>query len=315
MKTKIEKNKYVFSFGILSLLMTIIYIKKDFCLFFLFLVISFLCFLYSKQIWFKTISKPIIKRIIELNNRKLKLLEEVKILEINKKQILKYILNKDENIEEINKYKEIVKQLRLKEKELNIEIIKLEDKKRTVEQIAKQEQLVIGAIEREERTFDILSQKNSILISQKEELEKDIKKLTNKSILLNKKKDFIKKCNFNYIDNINGYEFEKFIAELLGYLGYREVTTTKESSDYGIDVVAVKDSVRYAIQCKNYSQSVGNNAIQEAYSGKNFYDCHVAIVVTNNYFTNNANNQAKMNKVVLWDRSKLTELMRTLTEM
>ena len=143
----------------------------------------------------------------------------------------------------------------------------------------------------------------------------EIKKFTNKLLPLNNRKNFIEKCNFNYIDNIDGYEFEKFIAELLENLGYKEVLTTKESSDYGIDVVAVKDGIRYAIQCKNYSQSVGNNAIQEAYSGKNFYDCHVAIVVTNNYYTSNAINQAKMNKVVLWDRNKLDELMRTLTEM
>lgn len=315
MKTKTEKNKYAFSFGILSLLMTIIYIKKDSYLFLFFLIIAFACFLYSRKMWFKIISKPIIKRIIKLNDRKLKLLEEVKILETNKNQILKYVLNKNEKIEEINKYKETVKQLTLKEKELNIEIIKLEDKKRTIEQIVKQEQLVTRAIEGEERTFNILSQKNETLEKKKNELEMEIKKFTNKLLPLNNRKNFIEKCNFNYIDNIDGYEFEKFIAELLENLGYKEVLTTKESSDYGIDVVAVKDGIRYAIQCKNYSQSVGNNAIQEAYSGKNFYDCHVAIVVTNNYYTSNAINQAKMNKVVLWDRNKLDELMRTLTEM
>ena len=114
-----------------------------------------------------------------------------------------------------------------------------------------------------------------------------------------------------YIDNLAGYEFEEFIASLLNNLGY-EAKVTQESGDYGIDVVAIKDNIRYAIQCKNYSQPVGNKAIQEAYSGKNYYDCHVAIVVTNNHFTTNAINQAKMNKVVLWDRNKLEELIKAL---
>lgn len=315
MKTKIYKQKLIFSFGILNLLMSIMYIGRDIKIFLLFFIIAFTCFLFSRQILFKIIAKPIIKRIVKLNHAKSKLLKETSRLEINKQEILKYISNNEENINEINRYKETVNQLLLKEKELNREIIKLEDKKRTIEQITKQEEIITRAIEGEEKTFNILSKENETLEEKKKELEMEISRLTKTVIPLKKKTDFIQKYNIDYIDNLNGYEFEKFIAKLLESLGYRDVTTTKEGADYGIDVIAVKDDIRYAIQCKNYSQSVGNDAVQEAYSGKNFYNCHVSIVVTNNYFTANAINQAKMNKVVLWDRNKLNELIKELTEM
>lgn len=51
---------------------------------------------------------------------------------------------------------------------------------------------------------------------------------------------------------------------------------------------------------------------RQLYSGKNFYNCPVAIVLTNNYFTTGAINQAEKNGVVLWDRDKLKEFIETL---
>ena len=87
---------------------------------------------------------------------------------------------------------------------------------------------------------------------------------------------------------------------------------TKKTGDFGIDVMAEKNGVKYGFQCKNYSKAVGNKSVQEAYTGKNFYTCHVAIVVTNNYFTSGAMKQAEKSGVVLWDREKLNELIREI---
>ena len=83
----------------------------------------------------------------------------------------------------------------------------------------------------------------------------------------------------------NGIEFEHFTVELLLKNGFTKVKRTQSSGDYGIDVLAEKDSVTYVIQYKFYSSPVGNKAVQEAYSGKDFYRCMVAVVFTNNYFT------------------------------
>ena len=43
-------------------------------------------------------------------------------------------------------------------------------------------------------------------------------------------------------------------------------------------------------------------------------DCHVAVVLTNNFFTSSAKELAKKNNVLLWDRNKLKELINNLHE-
>lgn len=114
------------------------------------------------------------------------------------------------------------------------------------------------------------------------------------------------------IDNMSshGLDFERFSVELLSKNGFKNVKQTQGSGDYGIDVLAEKDGITYAIQCKCYSSTVGNKAIQEAYSGKDFYKCMVAVVFTNNYFTKAAVETAKQNNVLLWDRDKLIEFLK-----
>lgn len=113
------------------------------------------------------------------------------------------------------------------------------------------------------------------------------------------------------LDNVsNGIEFELFCSKLLMKNDFSNVKVTQASNDYGIDILAEKDSVKYAIQCKFYSAPVGNSAIQEAYTGRNYYDCHVAVVMTNSTFTKNAIELAKLNKVILWDKTQLQEFIK-----
>lgn len=297
------KNKNtIIAFGILSLLMSLLYVVDNFNLFLFFFVISSTCFIYARKNIFRIFAKPIIRRIRKLEIKKEELIRQIKALEKVQGQI---------NIEEINRCKEIINKLVIKEKELRKRIIVLEAKKDQIEAITNQEKIIDKAIKGEERTLEILSQKNTVLEEQRKKLKEEIRELTDKIKPIKRKIDFANKSTMTYVDNLAGYEFEEFISSLLNNLGY-DAKVTQESGDYGIDVVAIKDNIRYAIQCKNYSQPVGNKAIQEAYSGKNYYDCHVAIVVTNNHFTTNAINQAKMNKVVLWDRNKLEELLEAL---
>lgn len=106
-------------------------------------------------------------------------------------------------------------------------------------------------------------------------------------------------------DTMEGHEFEKFCAQLFADCGYSDVTVTRGSGDQGIDILARKDGVLYGVQCKRYSNSIGNKAIQEAYSGRCYYGCDVAIVLTTNYFTDSAVDLAKRTGVLTWDRKKL----------
>ena len=119
----------------------------------------------------------------------------------------------------------------------------------------------------------------------------------------------VNKYDMAYIDEMDGHEFEHFTAELLRKLGYQNVEVTRGSGDQGVDVLAEKEGVRYAVQCKCYASDLGNTPVQEVNTGKAIYHCHVGVVATNRHFTQGAKDAAKATGVLLWDRAKLHELM------
>lgn len=112
------------------------------------------------------------------------------------------------------------------------------------------------------------------------------------------------------MDELEGHEFEYFCAELLENRGFIDVEVTKGSGDYGVDILAEKEGITFAIQCKRYSAPVGVKAIQEAYAGRDYYDCMVGAVLTNQYFTGPAVEAARKLKILLWDRGYLDEMIR-----
>ena len=111
------------------------------------------------------------------------------------------------------------------------------------------------------------------------------------------------------LEEMEGHEFEYFCAELLERRGFEEVEVTRGSGDYGIDILAEKEGVTYAIQCKRYTAPVGVKAIQEAYAGRDYYDRMVGAVMTNQYFTTPAVEAAKKLKILLWDGGYLEEML------
>lgn len=80
--------------------------------------------------------------------------------------------------------------------------------------------------------------------------------------------EFAKECN-DYVnmrdkydfDNMNGHEFEYFCADILKKNNFINVEVTQGSGDHGIDILAEKDDITYAIQCKCYSKDIGNAAV------------------------------------------------------
>ena len=109
-------------------------------------------------------------------------------------------------------------------------------------------------------------------------------------------------------DLMEGRDFEHYCAELLRRRGFQEVEVTKGSGDYGIDILAEKDGVTYAVQCKRYAAPVGVKAVQEAYAGRDYYDRMVGAVLTNQYFTQPAVEAAGKLKILLWDRGYLEDM-------
>lgn len=113
------------------------------------------------------------------------------------------------------------------------------------------------------------------------------------------------------VDNMSGKEFEHWCGNLLEKIGYYNVVVTPESGDQGVDVVAEKDGIRYAIQCKCYASNLDNSPVQEVNTGKNMpqYRCQIGVVMTNRYFTKGAVEAAEANGVLLWDRDKLKQMI------
>lgn len=114
--------------------------------------------------------------------------------------------------------------------------------------------------------------------------------------------------NVNF-DQLSGIEFEKYCAHILLQNKFEDIKITPPSGDHGIDVLAEKDGVSYAIQCKCYSDNVGNAAVQQAHTGKSLYHKDIAVVMTNRYFTPQAAEEAAALGVKLWDRDKLSEMI------
>ena len=111
------------------------------------------------------------------------------------------------------------------------------------------------------------------------------------------------------IDDMEGITFERTCAQLLSQNGFKNVEVTQGSGDQGIDVLAEKDGIKYAIQCKRYSSKLGNTPVQEVHTGRKYYKCQIGVVMTNNYFTKGAVELADETGTLLWDRDKLIEMI------
>ena len=108
----------------------------------------------------------------------------------------------------------------------------------------------------------------------------------------------------NDIDKMDGRTFEKYLEVFFKKLGYR-VERTRYVGDYGADLVVRKNGIKTVIQAKRYKNKVGVKAIQEAVAAKGYYQCDEAMVVTNSFYTKQAQILAQANGVKLWNRDDL----------
>lgn len=105
-----------------------------------------------------------------------------------------------------------------------------------------------------------------------------------------------------------GQDYESYVAELFKEAGWL-IEFTPATGDHGVDLIASRDGLKAAIQCKFYSSAVGNSSVQEVYSGKDFYKCHVGVVVSNAEFTKHARTAAGQLGIVLKHHDDLIEFM------
>lgn len=109
---------------------------------------------------------------------------------------------------------------------------------------------------------------------------------------------------------LTGIEFEEYMGQVLRDNGFRHVEVTEPCGDQGADILAVRNGKTYAIQCKNYTNAVGNAAVQEACAAAQYYGCDEAVVVCPGEFTIPAQELAEATGVILWDGEHLSHMMR-----
>ncbi|MDP3443013.1 MAG: restriction endonuclease [Ignavibacteria bacterium] len=118
---------------------------------------------------------------------------------------------------------------------------------------------------------------------------------------------------FTNIDRMDGLDFEKYILNILNKQGYSNVKLT-ERFDYGVDIIAHKDGIKWGIQAKKYSGLVKADAVRQVVTGLAIYNCDQAMVITNSVFSNFAVRLAQSNQCVLIDRNQLAKMGTILTK-
>ena len=106
------------------------------------------------------------------------------------------------------------------------------------------------------------------------------------------------------IDRMTGLEFEKYVAHLLNKQGYRDIRLTEEF-DYGVDIIATKDNIRWGIQVKRYSGLVKADAVRQVVTALKKYNCDRSMVITNSTYSRVSQEQAISNNCILIDRDIL----------
>lgn len=114
-------------------------------------------------------------------------------------------------------------------------------------------------------------------------------------------------------NNMTGREFEEFCVELLCAAGFWRADLTPASDDGGVDILASRKDVTYAIQCKRQQEPVGPGVVRDIIGGRDYYKsrgfrCDNAVIMTNARFTDRAREAARSMGVQLWGREEIERL-------
>jgi HJR/Mrr/RecB family endonuclease len=110
----------------------------------------------------------------------------------------------------------------------------------------------------------------------------------------------------------DGYQYERYCAFKLEELGW-STTVTKASGDQGVDIIARRAGVVVAIQCKFYTNSVGNKAVQEVVAGGIHIGANAAVVIASSRYTDSARELAQSTKVLLITHDDIPKLDKMLS--
>ena len=113
------------------------------------------------------------------------------------------------------------------------------------------------------------------------------------------------------VDNLNDFLFEAYIGAMYEKQGYK-VYITPRSGDKGIDVIAMKGSDNYAIQCKHSKNNIGQECMSEVLSGAKYYETiygksFIPLTWTNSHYSSSAIDFARTIDIKCCDRDDLMQ--------
>jgi restriction system protein len=108
----------------------------------------------------------------------------------------------------------------------------------------------------------------------------------------------VKKTSINTPLPKNGIDFEYWVADRFNERNW-SAQVTQGSGDQGVDVVVNIGVLRVAVQCKLYTGSVGNKAVQEVLAGMSFFDLDRGVIISTGKYTKSAHALAEKNNILL----------------
>ena len=132
-----------------------------------------------------------------------------------------------------------------------------------------------------------------------------------------------KKYSMEDIDHISSLKgtkmkgdfFEQYCARLLEKNMFSNVQVVGGSGDLGADIIAWKANKKYVVQCKCYNNKVPYHALEQAATARRNVAASQAIIMTNNYFSEQTKRIAPELQVLLWDRDTLAKLIDNANEV
>lgn len=102
----------------------------------------------------------------------------------------------------------------------------------------------------------------------------------------------------------DGIDFEHWCADQVRRQGW-QVVVSQASGDQGVDVIARRNGTKVAIQCKRYSNPIGNKSVQEAFTGAQNENAGYSCVIGTGGFTQAAKQIASNTGVKLIDAADI----------
>ncbi|WP_163559646.1 restriction endonuclease [Halomonas sp. NO4] len=133
-------------------------------------------------------------------------------------------------------------------------------------------------------------------------------------LLLVENNNFSGDSEMNMLDVMSGIEFEHYLAERINNETTMHAEVTKGSGDQGADLIIRGKGLSAVIQSKHYSSKVGNKAIQEAFSARQYYGTGLAIVVANAGYTRSAWQLAEKTGVLAMTEDSILDFIKTLSK-